>query len=193
MRRIARTRGTTLIELVVGVGLGLLVLGAFVAAIATAGRLVAAVGGRAEAEDTAQLAVEAFRFDVRRAGFDPAAAGVEGLAAALTDQLAVQADLDADGAIDTGSEEVTRWVCAGSPPQLSRIIGAQSLPVAAPVARCGLHYFDGDGLELPPGPGGLASTERAQVRRVMLDLAVAPPGGGAAAWRTAYVALRGGA
>jgi Tfp pilus assembly protein PilW len=193
MRGTARMRGTTLLELVVGAGLGLLVLGALVAAIATAGRLVAAVGGRAEAEDTAQLAVEAFRFDVRRAGFDPAAAGIEGLAAALADQLAVQADLDADGAIDPGSEEVTRWVCADGPPRLSRIIGAQSLPVAAPVTRCGLHYFDGDGLELPPGPGGLAPTERARVRRVMLDLAVEPPGGGAAAWRTADVALRGGA
>ena len=124
MRGTARMRGTTLLELVVGAGLGLLVLGALVAAIATAGRLVAAVGGRAEAEDTAQLAVEAFRFDVRRAGFDPAAAGVEGLAAALADQLTVQADLDADGAIDTNSEEVTRWVCADSPPRLSRIIGA---------------------------------------------------------------------
>src|SRR4030095_7100626 len=76
MRRGRRVRGTTLVELIVGTGLGLLVLGACVGALAGAGRLLAAVGGRAEAEDTAQLAVEAFRFDVRRAGFDPAAAGV---------------------------------------------------------------------------------------------------------------------
>src|SRR4030095_5583488 len=97
----------------------------------------------------------AFRFDVRRAGFDPAAAGVEGLSAALPDQLTMQADLDADGAIDAGSEEVTRWMCAVGPPRLSRIIGAQSLPVAAPVTRCGLRYFDGAGLELMP-PAGVA-------------------------------------
>ena len=54
-------------------GIALLVLGACVGALAASARLVAAVGGRAEVEDTAQLAVEAFRFDVRRAGFDPAA------------------------------------------------------------------------------------------------------------------------
>lgn len=191
--RRCRVRGVALVELVVGAGLGLLVLGACVGAIAGAGRVVWAVGGRAEAEDTAQLALEAFRFDVRRAGFDPAAAGIEALAAALPDQVTVQADVDADGAIDVGSEEVTRWLCATEPPGLSRIIGAQSLPVAAPVARCGLRYFDGEGLELTPAIGGLGATERARVRRVELDVAVEPPGGGAPATRTADVALRSGA
>lgn len=187
----ARQRGVTLLELLVAAGVGLLVLGGCVAAVATAGRLVAALGARAEAEDTAQLAVEAFRFDLRRAGFDPAAGGIEALVAALPDQLAVHADLDGDGALDTGSEEVTRWVCATGPARLSRIIGAQSLPVAAPVTRCGLRYVAGDGLELAPGPGGLAAADRARVRRVVLDLAVEPPGGGAPATRTAEVALRG--
>src|SRR5262245_65984957 len=115
MRPTTHPRGTTLLELVVASGLGLLVLGALVAAVATAGRVTGAIGARGEAEDTAQLAIEAFRFDVRRAGFDPAAAGIERLAAAMTDQLALQADLDGDGAIDGRSEEVTRWVCASGP------------------------------------------------------------------------------
>src|SRR5262249_57919830 len=108
-------RGVTLIELVVGMGITLLVLGACVGAIAASTRLVATLGARAEAEDTAQLAVEAFRFDVRRAGFDPTASGVEGLAGALPDQPTLQADLDADGTLDAGSEELTRWVCATAP------------------------------------------------------------------------------
>jgi Tfp pilus assembly protein PilW len=191
MRPAAHVKGTTLLELVVASGLGLLVLGALVAAVAAAGRVTTAIGARAEAEDTAQLAVEAFRFDVRRAGFDPAAVGVEPLTAALTDQLALQADLDGNGTIETGSEEATRWLCATGPPRLSRIIGAQSLPVAAPVTRCGLRYFDAVGIELAIGAGGLAPADRARVRRVTLDLAVAPPGGGEAAARTADVALRG--
>ncbi len=185
-------RGATLIELVVGLGLALLVLGAFVGAIATAGRLVAAIGGRAEAEDTADLAVEAFRFDARRAGFDPAAAGGERLTSALPEALTLRADLDADGTIDASSEEVVRWVCSDGPPRLSRIIGAQSLPVAAPVTRCGLHYFDGGGRELIPAASGLDPAERARVQRVVLDLAVEPTGGGAAAARRASVALRSG-
>jgi Tfp pilus assembly protein PilW len=146
MRPAAHVKGTTLLELVVASGLGLLVLGALVAAVAAAGRVTTAIGARAEAEDTAQLAVEAFRFDVRRAGFDPAAVGVEPLTAALTDQLALQADLDGDGTV---------------------------------------------GIELAIGAGGLAPADRARVRRVTLDLAVALPGGGEAAARNADVALRG--
>jgi Tfp pilus assembly protein PilW len=184
-------RGTTLIELLTGMALGLLVLGACFGGVSTAARLVAAVGARAEAEDTAQLAVEAFRFDVRRTGYDPAAIGLEGLAEARPDQLTLHADLDGDGILDGSSEEVTRWVCATGPPRLSRIIGAQSLPIAAPVVRCGLRYLDGAGVELTPGATGLDPVGRGRVRRVRLDIAVAPTGIDAAAERTADVALRG--
>lgn len=183
-------RGVTLIELVVGMGIALLALGACVGALAASARLVATLGARAEVEDTAQLAAEAFRFDVRRAGFDPAASGVEGLAEAFPDRLTLQADLDADGTLDAGSEEVTRWVCATAPPRLSRIIGAQSLPVAAPVSGCGLRYFDASGGELLPGAGGLDAPGRARVRRIVLDFAVDPASGGAPAARTVEVTLR---
>jgi len=184
-------RGSTLLELLVGTAIGLLVLGACVGGVSAAARLVRAAGARAEVEDTAQLAVEAFRFDVRRAGYDPAAIGLDGLAAAQSDQLTLHADLDADGTLDGSSEEVTRWVCGTGPPRLSRIIGAQSLPVAAPVTRCGLRYLDGAGGELVPGSTGLDTTDRRRVRRVQLDVAVAPAGSGAAAERTAEVALGG--
>lgn len=184
-------RGATLIELLVGMAVGLLVLGACVAGVTASARLVTAVGARAEAEDTAQLAVEAFRFDVRRTGYDPAAIGIDGLAAAQSDQLTLHADLDADGALDGASEEVTRWVCAAGPPRLSRIIGAQSLPIAAPVTRCGLRYLDGAGVELAPGAAGLDAGDRRRVRRVRLDLAVALAGIEAAAERTMDVAIGG--
>jgi len=105
-------------------------------------------------------------------------------------QLTLQADLDADGTLDAGSEEVTRWLCATAPPRLSRIIGAQSLPVAAPVSRCGMRYFDASGSELLPGAGGLDTAGRARVRRVVLDFAVDPASAGAAASRIVEVALR---
>jgi Tfp pilus assembly protein PilW len=187
---VSSARGVTLIELVVGMGIALLALGACVGALAASARLVAAVGARAEVEDTAQLAAEAFRFDTRRAGFDPAATGLEGLTAAQPDQVILQADLDGDGVVDAGSEEVTRWQCATTPPRLSRIIGAQSLPVAAPVSRCAVRYYDASGGELLPSPAGLDAAGRARVRRVVLDLAVDPASGGAPASRVVDVALR---
>ena len=184
------SRGATLVELLIGAVLSLLVLGACTGALGAAGRLLAALGSRAEVEDTAELAMEAFRFDVRRAGFDPAGAGIEALPAAAADRLTLAADLDGDGVLDASSEEITRWLCATSPPHLSRLIGAQSLPVAAPVERCELHYLDGAGVELPVDAGGLSTTDRARVRRVILELAVAPTQGSAAAVRHAEVALR---
>jgi Tfp pilus assembly protein PilW len=186
----ARCRGVTLVELLVGAALALLVLGACAGAVAAAARLLGALGGRAEVEDTAELAVEAFRFDVRRAGFDPAGTGIDPLPAAGSDQLTLAADLDADGTVDAGSEEVTRWVCATSPSRLSRIIGAQSLPIAAPLARCELLYLDDIGVEIAAGMAGLSPADRARVRRVVLDLAVATAPGGAPAARRAEVALR---
>ncbi len=194
MRRCARAGragGATLLELMVGTALALLVLGACVGSVAAAARLVVAAGARAEAEDTAQLATEAFRFDVRRAGWDPGLAGIDALAVAASDQLALHADLDGDGVLDASSEEVTRWVCATGPPRLSRIIGAQSLPVAAPVTHCAFRYLDAAGMTLPPPSSGLGTGERVRVRRIALDIAVAPTGGGAPAIRTAEIALRG--
>ncbi len=187
----AGCRGVTLVELLVGSALALLVLGACVGAVAAAARLLGSLGGRAEVEDTAELAVEAFRFDVRRAGFDPAGVGIDPLQAAGTDQLTLAADLDADGTVDPASEEVTRWVCAASPSRLSRVIGAQSLPIAAPLARCELLYLDDDGVEIAAGMAELSAADRARVRRVVLDLAVETAQGGAPAVRRAEVALRG--
>jgi Tfp pilus assembly protein PilW len=65
-------RGATLVELLVGTALGLAVLAALAAAFGAGGRLLLGSAARAEGEDVAQLAVEAFVFDVRRAGYDPA-------------------------------------------------------------------------------------------------------------------------
>jgi Tfp pilus assembly protein PilW len=186
-----RDRGVALVELLVGGALAILVLGACVGAVAASAHLLAALGARAEVEDTAELAMEAFRFDVRRAGFDPAGASIDPLPMASPDQLTLAADLDADGSLDASSEEVTRWACATSPSRLSRVIGAQSLPVAAPLARCELFYLDGDGVEMPAGgTGELSAADRARVRRVVLELAVEPSQGGAPAVRRAEVALR---
>ena len=78
---------------------------------------------------------------------------------------------------------MTRWLCATGPPRLSRIIGAQSLPVAAPVSRCELHYLDAAGVELAGRRRASTPASRARVRRVVLELAVDPASGGAARQR----------
>lgn len=168
-------RGVGLVELLVAMLLTGVVLGAASRAVGIGGRLHGLVGRRGEAEDTVHLAAEALIFDLRRTGYDPRAIGVEGLVEADVGRLTLAADLDGDGALDAASEERTSWVCNAAARRLSRIIGAQSLPLADAVSRCGFQYLDATGSILAVPPGGLDAAARRRVRTVTFDLEVAPP------------------
>lgn len=183
-------RGTGVVELLVAAVLAMVALAMLTAAVGGGARVLALAGRRSEAEDTAQLAVEALVFDVRRAGYDPRAAGIEALAAADAGHLVLRADLDGDGTVDAGSEEVVEWVCNAAARRLSRLVGRQSLPLADDVATCALGYLDAAGAPLAIPPGGLVATDRARVRAVTLVLGLAPPGLARPALRSVRVALR---
>jgi prepilin-type N-terminal cleavage/methylation domain-containing protein len=182
--------GFSLVELLVALALGLILSVAAVATAATALRHVAAFALRAEADDLAYLALETFTLDVRRAGFDPRATGFDPLAVATTSRLTVQADLDGDGAVDGASEEVTTIACDVPGGRLSRVVGGQSLPLANGVVACTLAYADAGGAPLSVPAGGLDAASRRRVRSASLDVALVPPGAGAAATSRTTVALR---
>lgn len=180
-------RGAGLAELLVGATLVLVVLAALAAGVAAGGRLLLRAGARAETEDTVHLALEALRFDVRRAGWDPAAAGVAALVDARDDGLALAADLDGDGAAATDSEESIAWRCAPAMQRLSRIVGHQSMPLADGVVACAFRYLDADGAVLTTP---LTPAELGRVRAVELTLRVRPPGLALPSARTVVAALR---
>jgi Tfp pilus assembly protein PilW len=186
----ARASGTSLVELLAGLALGLLVAIAGFAAVAVVLRHLALFALRAEADDVAALALEAFTLDVRRAGFDPRAAGVEPVVEATASRLRLQADLDGDGTIDAASEEATAIACDVPGGRLSRILGSQSLPLANGVVACALSYADDAGAALAIPPGGLDAAERRRIRRATLDVALVPPGLAAPAAARAVTALR---
>jgi Tfp pilus assembly protein PilW len=183
-------RGTSLVELLVATTLALLVLGALTAAVGAGARILVGGGARGEAEDTVQLALEAFEFDLRRAGWDPTAAGIAALVQATADRLRVVADLDGDGSVDAASEETTEWVCNASTRRLSRIVGRQSLPLADRVAACAFGYVGADGAPVPIPPGGLDAGACAAVRAVAFDLTLMPNGLAGATRRRLLVGLR---
>ena len=185
-------RGIGIVELLVGTLLALLVLGALTAAVAVGARLVVAGGARGEAEDTAQLAVEAFTFDGRRAGYDPSAAGNEAIVQARPDGVTFGADLDGDGVVDATSEEQTAYACSAANQRLSRIIGRQSLPLADGVTACALRFFDTTGTAMAVPAAGLGTADRARIRAVALDLTLVPTALHGATARTVLVALRSG-
>jgi len=183
------SRGASLVEVIVATALGLVVVSLLTLVVGAGGRVLASVGARGEAEDTAQLAIEAFTFDARRAGFDPSAAGIEALSEARPDRLTFLADLDANGTVDATSEETTAHVCGAA--QLSRVIGRQSLPLADGVTTCRFHYFDRDGREMTPPPAGLDAAGRRAIRALGLELVLRPARLRAPSGRTIVVALRG--
>ncbi len=185
--------GASAVELLAAMAGTLLLLGAVCGLLATGGRLLLRAAVRLEADDVVVTALEAFAFDVRRAGWDPTAASIEGLAIAATDTLTLEADLDGNGVIDAGSEERVRWSCLRNPPRLARIVGAQSMPLANSVLACGFGFFDAQGRRLTVAPGqDLDALARRAVRAIRIDLAVRPPGLDMASVRHTIVARRSG-
>jgi hypothetical protein len=188
---VSRLRGSSPIEALLAATVGLLMLSALTGALAGGARALVRGGARAEASDTIGLAVEAFLFDLRRAGHDPAGIGVTPVTLARTDRITLEADLDGDGVVDGASAEHVSWVCGTSSRRLSRILGAQSMPVADGVIGCGLSYLDGEETALVPPPSGLGAEERSRIAVVVLDLRLLPRGGGPPVERSLAVALRG--
>jgi Tfp pilus assembly protein PilW len=182
------SRGFGLLDLLVGMALGLVVLGAITAAVGAGGRLLRNSSARGEGEDTTQMAVEALTFDVRRAGYDPRVTGVMPLTEAAADHFALAADLDADGVVDPNSEETTTYTCRGG--RLSRIIGRQSLPLADGITRCAFQYLDEHGAALSLPAAGLDAPARTRVRAVAFDVTLLPSGLAGASRRIVVVALR---
>jgi hypothetical protein len=183
-------RGSSLVELLVATGLALSVLGTLTAAVGTGSRVLVGGAARGEAEDTVQLIVEAFTFDLRRAGLDPAAGGFAALSDAGTTGFTVAADLDGDGRVDATSEETTGYLYSPAAQRLSRIIGRQSLPLADGVVACAFRYLDSGGVPLTVPPTGLDAAARTRVRAVGLDVTLAPGGLTGVTRRRVLIALR---
>ncbi len=185
-----RALGFSVVELLVGTALGLIAVAALTAAVGAGGRLLISAGARGEAEDTVELALEAFSFDARRAGYDPAASGVTALELAQGDRVTFDADLDGDGTVDAGTEERVSYLCNAGTGRLSRVVGRQSMPLAEGVSACGLRYLDGSGAPVGPSGRALTAAERLAVRSLAIDLVLRPAGLTAPAARSVTIALR---
>jgi Tfp pilus assembly protein PilW len=164
----APNRGMSLLELVIGTALGVSALGLVLSATGVGVRLLTHGAARSEVHDIADLAAEAVRFDLRRAGFAPGAPIPDAIALARPDRITVRADLDGNGSIDLTSEENTSLACLTGPTRISRIVGTQSLPLASEVALCEWRYFDSAGIELVPPVGGLDAADRQRIAAIEL-------------------------
>lgn len=167
-------RGLSLVEVLIGLALGATALAALGGLLAASAAARTRAGARAEGLAAAAAAVDQITRDVRVAGHDPRRRGVHGILEATSTSLALEADLDGDGGVDPHSEEHVGYRLSAAGESLSRVVGAQAMPIVSELAPNGflLRYFDATGAELDPARPQSADA----VRLVTVDLAVRPAG-----------------
>jgi prepilin-type N-terminal cleavage/methylation domain-containing protein len=132
-------RGLTLIELLVAMAMAGLVMTATVTLL-LAGQAAHAVGSaRAEATQSARVALERMGSELRHAGYDPQGARFEPILVAEPARVTLQRDLNENGVIDTTRERIT-YLLRGT--VLRREAGGGAQPLAEGVSGLQLTYYD---------------------------------------------------
>lgn len=167
-------RGMTLVELLVGMGVGVVAAAALAILLRTGLAASVRAGGDAETAIETAAALDQLVRDLRVAGHDPAGAGFTPFTVAAADGVDLQADLDGDGAIDASSEERIAWRVVAASRSLQRVVGSQSLPILTDVASDGLRlaWLDATGTALDPADPATG----AAARLVTVELVATPPG-----------------
>src|SRR5262249_44785346 len=119
---------------------------------------------RVEAQQSARVALERLAKELRDAGYDPRAAGIEAIVAAEPARVTFQRDLDGDGVVGETSEGGAVLLRAGDS-VLRRDAGAGAQPIATDVRRFALTYFD---------QAGLPTTDPAAVASIQVEIEVGP-------------------
>ncbi len=138
-RRAVPLSGLTLVELLIGLAMTSIMLGALTSLVTvtlgTWRRSIAA----AEAADEALAALDQITRDIRVAGYDPRQQGLPGLVKATTRRIAMAADLDADGRVDSRSKELIAYRRSRRG-DLVRVVGRQAMPLLSGLAVDGLEF-----------------------------------------------------
>ena len=154
-------KGFTLVELLVGLALGLVAAAAMTALVRVGVAAWERAGARAQRALEIAAAADQLARDLRVAGYDPAATGtIDGLTVTAVDRVEITAVLDGDGIIDPTSEERIGYRVAATSRNLQRVVGAQTLPILADVAAFTLAYRSADGDALDPDDAATAAATR---------------------------------
>jgi type II secretory pathway component PulJ len=166
--------GFTTIDLLVAAALSLVALAAFASFNRVQLFTLRNAAEQSEVQVTARNIVDLFSREVRRAGANPTcAAGISAISDAKQHLLEVQSDLDGDGTL-TGPDEQVTYRYDFSNNELDRVANGNTDALIDGVTLAGsrIRYFDQAGTELAAGDTGLASAQRANVRRVRIELVV---------------------
>lgn len=132
-------RGSSLVELLVAMGLaGLVMAGTLSLFLAGQGAYAAGLA-RAEATQGARVGLERMASELRQAGYDPQGAGLGAIVVAEPERVTLHHDLNGNGVIDPTRERVT-YLLRGT--VLRREAGGGAQPLVDGVRRLVLTYYD---------------------------------------------------
>lgn len=132
-------RGSSLLELLVAMGLtGLVMAGTLSLFLAGQGAYASGLA-RADATQAARVGLERMATELRQAGYDPQGAGFAPIVVAEPERVTLQHDLNENGVIDLTRERVT-YLLRGT--VLRRDAGGGAQPLADGVRRLLLSYYD---------------------------------------------------
>ena len=130
---------------------------------------------KGETQEVTLAAVDGLARDVRMAGFSAAAAPLVGLRAAGRERIDVACDLNGDGDVADGNEQIAYSYDALGHQLMRATGGASPQPVARSVSSVRFAFFDADGAEIVALEGDLSAEQCARVRRVDVSLSVELP------------------
>ncbi len=178
VRSASSGKGTSLLELLVALGLGLGVLAIVASGMVTHLRLAREVREQAaRVEDLAWVA-RVFARDMREAGLDPALAGLPAMGDATRSGLLRFADRDADGVLaERSGEHVAYSVSIDG--RLSRHLGRQPMSILHGLVPGGtvFRFFDHEGRLIAGEASALDDEARKRIARVELELVGSGRGG----------------
>lgn len=181
----AGQRGYTLIEILASIALGLVALAGFTAFNRFQLFALRSQASQIDLQLTARTIVDLMAREIRRAGMDPnCAKNFEAIRRASTTQVRIQSDLNSNGSIGTGDENI-RYRYSTSNRTIERITsnGTDVLLDDVDPGSLTFTYYDANGNVLSPVSFGdeddvftvsgfLNNAQRAAVRRIRIRLAL---------------------
>ena len=155
--------GFTLVELMVSMSIGMVILAAVTTTFMSQTRIYNAQEQINEMQQNARGVLDIISREVKMAGYKPSGGGFNGVTYSTT-QLMVQADLDSNGAISTGStanEQIT-YAYDSANEQINRAVGSGSAQILAEhITAFTFSYLDST---------GAATTVTANIRQVSITI-----------------------
>jgi type II secretory pathway pseudopilin PulG len=168
-----RESGFTLVELLVSTALGLAVIGGFLSFSRFQLFAMQDQSKQIDLQSTVRATAQLFADEIRRAGADPQCVKTfEGLPIAGKNLIYMRADVDGSGTLGGQSEEVLYFFNDDNDKFYRFSQGKlETLVEGGEISGTRFRYFDAAGLEIPT-TSALGAFERAQIRRIRLELNV---------------------